>query len=125
MTTENKQLKQEIKELKEKLKFKEEVCKELQKQADDEHVRYLDIQVKASNKVAKLKKEKDRWENRFKEKCSEGRRPLCLKQIDEYKKENEELKKELEEKDEIIQRQKTNINKFLNYFHKKKLPLPF
>jgi len=50
----------------------------------------MNEKLKEENK--KLQKEKDMWEDRFKEKCSEGRRPLCLKQIEEYKEEIEMLK---------------------------------
>ena len=44
---EKKKLKEEKKKLKEDLKMKEDISIALQRQADDEHIRFLDEQVKA------------------------------------------------------------------------------
>jgi len=75
--------KDEIKRLEEE---NEKVKKELSK--------YMETECELSEEIWILKKEKDRWEDRFKQLSAEGRRPLCLKQIEEYKKENQELKEE-------------------------------
>jgi len=72
------------------------------------------------NENKKLKEEKDKYEDLFKEKCAEGRRPLCLKQISEYKEENKKLieeNKKLKDNDDVadlleeIQELKERISK--------------
>jgi hypothetical protein len=49
---------------------------------------------------------------------------LLKERGDEHIREQEKLKKEIKEKDELIQKQKTNITKFVKYFIKNKLPMP-
>ena len=116
------EIRQENEKLKEKLKLSIQVNEELRKENNEimpelksknmiqfqtihklkeENKKLMETECELSEEICYLKKEKERWEDRFKQKCAEGRRPLCLKQIDEYKKENQKLKDELQHKSEV------------------------
>jgi len=64
-------LQEENEKLKDQLQHKSEVCVALQRLADEEHIRYLDIQVKASEQYPKLKNKIEKQQNKILQLCSE------------------------------------------------------
>lgn len=67
-------LQEENEKLKDELQHKSEVCVGLQRLADEEHIRYLDIQVKASEQYPKLKNKIEKQQTQILQLCSENER---------------------------------------------------
>ena len=137
---ENKRLKEENEKLLNKNKMsdldrqvKSAIVNQWEKK-DEEIKKLMETECELSEEICFLKKEKDKYEDLFKQKCAEDRRPLCLKQISEYKEDIQKLQEENKElrityqthigdatlqKDAILIRDLENKNKELREENKK------